>query len=57
MNVLFDSVFCINSCLFINSLLLLSAGPALGGAGPNWEYFLSAQVPSQLAPGSVLVCT
>ena len=32
-------------------------GPALGGAGPNWEQFQSAQVPSQLAPRSVLVCT
>ena len=28
-------------------------GPALGGAGPNWEQFRSAQVPSQLAPRSV----
>ena len=27
-------------------------GPALGGAGPNWEQFQSAQVPSQLAPRS-----
>ena len=25
----------------------------LGGAGPNWEQFRSAQVPSQLAPRSV----
>ena len=33
------------------------AWPALGGAGPNWEQFESAQVPSQLAPRSVLVCT
>ena len=32
---------------------LLYAGPALGGAGPNWELFQSAQVPSQLAPRSV----
>ena len=32
-------------------------GPAIGGAGPNWEQFQSAQVPSQLAPRSVLVCT
>ena len=30
------------------------AGPTLGGAGPNWEQFLSA-LPSQLAPRSVLV--
>ena len=29
------------------------AGPALGGAGPNWEQFLSAQDPSQLAARSV----
>ena len=29
------------------------AGPALGGAGPNWVQFQSAQVPSQLAPRSV----
>ena len=29
------------------------AGPVLGGAGPNWEQFQSAQVPSQLAPRSV----
>ena len=33
------------------------SGPALGGAGPNWEQFQSARVPSQLAPRSVLVCT
>ena len=26
----------------------------LGGAGPNWEQFQSAQVPSQLEPRSVL---
>ena len=25
-------------------------GPALGGAGPNWEQFWSAQIPSQFAP-------
>ena len=25
----------------------------LGGAGPNWEQFRSAQVPSQLTPRSV----
>ena len=25
--------------------------------GPSWEQFQSAQVPSQLAPRSVLVCT
>ena len=28
-------------------------GSALGGAGPNWEQFRSAEVPSQLAPRSV----
>ena len=28
-------------------------GPALGGAGPNWEQYRSAQVPSQFAPRSV----
>ena len=33
--------------------LIISAGPPLGGAGPNWEPFRSAQVPSQLAPRSV----
>ena len=32
---------------------ILGSGPALGGAGPNWEQFQSAQVPSQLAPRSV----
>ena len=32
----------------------VSAGPALGGAGPKWEQFRSAQVPSQLAPRSVV---
>ena len=32
-------------------------GPAIGGKGPIWEQFQSAQVPSQLAPRSVLVCT
>ena len=32
-------------------------GPALGSAGPNWEQFQSAQVPSQLEPRSVLVGT
>ena len=31
----------------------LSAGQALGGAGPFWEQFRSAQVPSQLARKSV----
>ena len=35
----------------------VGAGSALGGAGPNWEQFQSAQVPSQLALRSVLVCT
>ena len=34
-----------------------AASPALGGAGPNWDQFQSTQVPSQLAPRSVLVCT
>ena len=29
------------------------SGPALGGAGSNWEQFRSVQVPSQLAPRSV----
>ena len=29
------------------------AGLALGGAGPNWEQFRSAQDPSQFAPRSV----
>ena len=33
--------------------MLGDAGPALGGAGPNWEQFRSAQVPSQLASRSV----
>ena len=33
------------------------SGPALWGVGPNWKQFQSAQVPSQLAPRSVLVCT
>ena len=28
----------------------MQTGLALGGAGPNWEQFQSAQVPSQLAP-------
>ena len=28
----------------------VQAGPALGGAGHNWEQFRSTQVPSQLAP-------
>ena len=32
---------------------LISPGPALRGAGPNWEQFRSAQVSSQLAPRSV----
>ena len=36
------------------NLVYLWVGPALGGAGPNWEQFQSAQVPSQLAPRSVL---
>ena len=31
----------------------LPSGPALGGAGPNWEQFRSAQVASQLALKSV----
>ena len=31
----------------------LQPEPALGGAGPNYEQFRSAQVPSQLAPMSV----
>ena len=31
--------------------------PALGGAWPIWEQFLSAQVPSQLAPRSVELVT
>ena len=35
--------------LYVNRM----AGPALGGAGPNWEQFRSAQVPSQLKPRSV----
>ena len=32
------------------------SGPASGGAGLNWEQFQSAQIASQLAPRSVLVC-
>ena len=32
---------------------ILHAGPTLGSAGPNFEHFRSAQVPSQLAPRSV----
>ena len=32
---------------------IMSAGPALGSAGPNWEQLRSGQVPSQLAPRSV----
>ena len=32
---------------------MMWAGPALRGAGPNWEQFRSVQVPSQLAPRSV----
>ena len=35
------------------SFQLQEAEPALGGVGPNWEQFRSAQVPSQLAPRSV----
>ena len=31
----------------------LSSGLTLGGAGPNWEQFQLAQVPSQHAPRSV----
>ena len=31
----------------------MSAGPALGGVGPNWGQFRSVQVPIQLAPSSV----
>ena len=27
-------------------------GPVLGGAGPNWKQFRSAQIPSQLPPRS-----
>ena len=34
----------------------IQPGLALGGAGPNWEQFQSAQVPSQLAQMSVFVC-
>ena len=34
--------------------IYLHTGPALGGAGPSWEQFQSAQVTSQLAPRSVL---
>ena len=37
------------ACMYV----CLYAGPALGGVGPNWEQFRSAQVPSQLAPMSV----
>ena len=36
-------------CMYVR----MNAGPALGGAGPNWEQFWSAQVPSQLALRSV----
>ena len=32
---------------------MVVSGPALGGAGPNWEQYRSAQVPSQLAPRAV----
>ena len=32
---------------------ILNAGPVLVCAGPNWEQFRLAQVPSQLAPRSV----
>ena len=39
---------------YINSAHVeMKAGPALVGAGPNWEQFRSAQVPSQLAAMSV----
>ena len=31
----------------------MKAGLALGGVGPNWEEFWSAQVPSHFAPRSV----
>ena len=31
----------------------MDVGPALGGAGPNWEQFRLAEVPSQFAPRSV----
>ena len=30
-------------------------GAALGGAGPNWEQFRSAQVPSQFSPRYVIL--
>ena len=33
--------------------ILKAPGPALGGAGPSWEQFRLAQVPSQLVPRSV----
>ena len=32
--------------------ICMYAGPALGGAGTNWEQFQSAQVPSQHTPRS-----
>ena len=56
------SQFCISKgfikyIFFIhNSYVFLihnSVTEPLGGAGPNWEQFRSAQVPSQLAPRSV----
>ena len=34
---------------------IMCARSALGGEGPNWEQFQSAQVPSQFAPRFVLV--
>ena len=37
------------------STVTLLAGPALGGVGPNWEQFRSAQVPNQLAPSPMSV--
>ena len=33
---------------------MLPPGPALEDAGPNWEQFQSAQIPSQLTPMYVL---
>ena len=33
--------------------ILVHPWSTLGGAGPNWEKFQSAQVPSQLAPRSL----
>ena len=42
------NIFCVDQIH-----LCLPSGPALGGAGPNWEQYWSAQVPSRLAPTSV----